>query len=319
MAETVDLFSLPSQRDGPFWPPLPYKYPRRRKRLFISFSGGRTSAAMTYMLLLQLDPSEWEIVILFANTGEEDEETLRFVDRCDRLLFQPLGGSVVWIEGVTDLRKGKGQSFKVVTFETAARDGEPFRKAIEKFGVPNSSVPHCTRETKVRPMEAYLRSIRWRAGTYTTALGIRADEIDRLKPTAKKDKIWYPLAELGATKVHVVLLWRGMPFDLYIPEHRGNCLTCWKKSLRKLMTVAKESPEAFDFNREMERAHGWVSPIQLDKPRRFFRDYLTADEIIAKAQQPFEPFVDGNEAFDPELDVGGGCGDSCEIYTDEAA
>jgi 3'-phosphoadenosine 5'-phosphosulfate sulfotransferase (PAPS reductase)/FAD synthetase len=54
-------------------------------RLFISFSGGRTSAMMTQRLL-ETRSSDQQIVVLFANTGLENEETLRFVDQCDRKL-----------------------------------------------------------------------------------------------------------------------------------------------------------------------------------------------------------------------------------------
>ena len=53
------------------------------KRLFISFSGGRTSAYMARRLLRDR-PADTEIVTVFANTGQEDERTLEFVDRCDR-------------------------------------------------------------------------------------------------------------------------------------------------------------------------------------------------------------------------------------------
>lgn len=61
------------------------KTPERIKKLLISFSGGETSAYMTYSLLEQF--KDWyDIQVVFANTGEENEATLDFVNRCDKEL-----------------------------------------------------------------------------------------------------------------------------------------------------------------------------------------------------------------------------------------
>lgn len=285
-----------------------------KQRLFISFSGGRTSAFMTWLLLRSLDPAAWDIVILFANTGEEDPETLKFVDRCDRLLFQPLGHRVIWIEAITNPQQGIGVRANVVTFETASRNGEPFKAMIAKHGIPNQNFNNCTKETKVRPMRAYIRDVlKWKLGTYQTAIGLRADEIDRMSVSAAKDRVWYPLITLGVDKSQVVAWWREQSFDLYLPEHRGNCVTCWKKSLRKHLTLMVEDPLAFAFNREMELKYAFTGPGQTGEPRRFFRGNKTVNDLIELAQQPFNLFVDGDQAFDPDLDVGGGCEESCEV------
>ena len=55
------------------------------KTLVISFSGGRTSAYMTHLLLQQRDLWK-DVIVLFANTGQEDERTLDFVNNCDTVL-----------------------------------------------------------------------------------------------------------------------------------------------------------------------------------------------------------------------------------------
>jgi 3'-phosphoadenosine 5'-phosphosulfate sulfotransferase (PAPS reductase)/FAD synthetase len=297
-------------RDGPIWPA---NRTLARKRLMVSFSGGRTSAYMTWLILRTFDPAEWEIVVVFANTGCEHEETLRFVQRCDEYL----GFGTVWLEVVPDPILGNPSGFRVVTFETASRNGEPFEAVIAKYGIPGPGFPRCTNETKLVPIDAYMRSIGWRNRSYQTAIGIRSDEMDRVSEKRKERRLIYPLLDANIDKAAVLAFWREQNFDLYLPEHMGNCVWCWKKSMRKHLTIAAEMPSAFDFPARMERDYPMVQARQ-GTPRRFFRGERSSADILKLAQDPFEPFVDGNHVVPPdgydELDVGGGCGESCELY-----
>jgi hypothetical protein len=295
------------------------KYPLK-DRLSISFSGGKTSAYMTKMLLDHFRKHEpWrEILVTFANTGQEHEETLKFVDRCDKAF----GFGVVWLEAVVDPRKGKGIRHKVVTFEMASRKGEPFEAYIAKHGIPNRMYNQCTSRLKTEPMESYRKSIGWKKGSYSTAIGIRADEMDRVSLTGMvKWDLFYPCADAGVTKDDVREWWLRQSFNLNIPEHLGNCTWCWKKSNRKLLTIAKNYPEFLEFPARMEREHALSGGERRDgearKPRRFFRGDLLTSDLLRMAQEDFVQFEDDKFIpFDDELDVGGACGDSCEIYSD---
>ena len=146
-----------------------------------AFSGGRTSAYMTKYVLDNFS-DEYDIYVLFANTGEEHEKTLDFVHNCDK----HFGFNTIWLEA--DVRHGEKVStqYKVVTYETASRNGEPFEEVIKKYGIPNMGFPHCTRELKMNPTDNYMKEI---SKDYTTALGIRADETRRVSKSATKNKI----------------------------------------------------------------------------------------------------------------------------------
>ena len=229
------------------------------KRLLISFSGGETSGLMTQYILEKMNTEYDKIEIVFANTGQENEETLVFVDKCDRFIFSQYGKRVVWVEAVQNHGMRKSAGHRIVSYSTANRDGAVFEDMIKKYGIPNQAFPHCTRDLKLAPINSYMRSIGWKRGSYDTAIGIRADEIDRISEKAEENRIIYPLIKRRPTgKPGVNTYWRAQPFRLGISGYRGNCKWCWKKSDRKHYTLMAETPEVFDFPLRMELLYARV-------------------------------------------------------------
>ena len=293
-------------------------------RLVVSFSGGRSSAVMLDQILERWGDSR-EIVICFANTGKEEEETLRFVDAVDRNFCRPRGYKVHWLEAIIHHGERKAPTAKEVTYKTANRTGAPFEEAIKKHGIFNKSYPNCTGRLKDEPLNWWVRNvIGWEKGSYDTAIGIRADEIDRVSARKEEMRWLYPLADWGYRKRDVSHYMERFDWDLKLPgDHWGNCDVCWKKSLRKLMTRAKEDPSVFAWWGHMERKYGMVTNGEhQEEPRAFFREGRSAQDIIALAHtKDFEPYedekYDNPELFDKWWDVGAGCGESCEIGADE--
>ena len=80
-----------------------------KAKLLINFSGGRTSAYMTYKILKKYK-NDFEIKVVFANTGQEHENTLRFVKQCDEYF----GFETTWVETIVHEgrkgRMGRGQA-----------------------------------------------------------------------------------------------------------------------------------------------------------------------------------------------------------------
>jgi 3'-phosphoadenosine 5'-phosphosulfate sulfotransferase (PAPS reductase)/FAD synthetase len=292
-----------------------------KKKLLISFSGGRTSAYMTWWLLKNKQ-DVYDMIVVFANTGREREETLEFVDKCDK----EFSFNVVWVEAFVHNEKGKGTTHVVTNFKDAERNGEPFEDVIFKYGFVNQNSPHCTRELKKAPINSYARSIGWK--NYETAIGIRSDEPKRLNWEKKVQNKFLFFAELfHVTKSDVNAFWAQQSFDLNLKSYEGNCDLCWKKGLRKLMTIAKDKPELSDWWREMEQKYeNYTPPSRISKanpPYRFFRNNMTIDEIIEESQFPFEPAKDESKTvsdarqlslWDEYLDSNNGCTESCEVF-----
>ena len=113
-------------------------------------SGGRTSAFMTKMILDNYK-DKYDIVVCFANTGQENDATLDFVNNCDK----HFGFNTVWLEAVVN--EGRvACSHRVVDYDSASRKGEPFEEVVKKYGIPNNGYPHCTRELKENPIHSYI-------------------------------------------------------------------------------------------------------------------------------------------------------------------
>lgn len=283
--------------------------------LAISFSGGRTSAFMTKWLLDNKRDEYDEIIVTFANTGQEREETLEFVDRCDK----EWGFNVIWLEADVIQERNKGTQFKIVTFETASRNGEPFEEVIKKYGIPNAAYPHCTRELKLNPMSAHLKAIGWQKGEFKTAIGIRADEMDRVNAKMDELGLIYPLCEdFKVSKEMINDWWERQAFNLRLREHEGNCSWCWKKTDRKLFTLINDAPEIFGFPERMENLYG-LSGHNIDGTKRvFFRKNRSVGDIKSAANKPFKRWSEDSQVrikgFDFDMDAANGCSESCEVY-----
>lgn len=302
-------------------------------RLFVSFSGGETSAMMAVWVKENLAVAYDEVVFLMANTGEENERTLDFAQRCDDHF--KLG--LVLVEAVIHHGVRKNPTARVVSFAEASRHGEPFEEMIKKYGIPNSKAKHCTRALKLRPMEDYVHNtLGWARGSYDTAIGIRADEMDRISSQQFERKIIYPFISFEpTTKPEVNAFWRAQPFRLGLKGYEGNCKWCWKKSFRKHYTILRENPAAYDFPQLMEANYGMVGaeflkdtserrdPLPEGYRRVFFRESKSVLDLKREAlalPSSFVPAPDDANVypdFDPDLDAGAGCEESCEVHADE--
>lgn len=283
--------------------------------LHIAFSGGRTSAYMTKWMLENRSDRYDNIKVVFANTGQEHEKTLEFVQKCS----DKFGFDVVWVEAlVLSNKKGVGTRHKIVNFQTASRNGEPFEAVIKKFGIPNQTWQFCSRELKQAAVRSYLRSIGWLKRDYVSALGIRYDEVHRVSSNMVKDRLIYPLIDdIKVDKAFIRNFWFNQDFDLDIKEHYGNCVWCWKKSKRKLLTLAKEDPSIFDFPKKMEELYGYVGLEE--EPRVFFRNRTSTIKLIEESKNHFVEFSEKPvqiNIFDDYLDAPGGCSESCDGFNE---
>lgn len=225
----------------------------------ISFSGGRTSGYMLWLVLQANGGWPKEAVCCFANTGKEEEATLRFVRDCGKNWNVP----IVWVEYRND-----EQGYAVVDFDTASRNGEPFEAMIIKNGfLPNPVVRKCTVELKIRAMHKHLKTLGWRekdSDGWDQFVGIRADEQRRVskiraRPSLEtvKETMCMPLADAGITVDDVQTFWDAQSFNLELPTYKGrtlagNCDLCFLKPANQVLSLINERPERATWWARME-------------------------------------------------------------------
>lgn len=277
-----------------------------KPRLRVSFSGGRTSAFMSIWLKQNM-ADVYDMRFVFANTGWEHPDTLRFVHEVDTRY----GLGVVWVEAVPRRELGKSSGHRVVTYETASRNGEPFEAVVAAYGLPNMTFQLCNRELKRNAMQSYAQSIGWENRSYQTAIGIRADETRRVNPkTVEAEKLIYPLVSMIPTsKDEVLAFFEDFDWDLRIPEHQGNCIGCFKKSDKKLLTLYREDPANFDFAIKLDQLYRNVGPNNVPGPRRMYRGFRSAPDLVAE-------FAATDASYRPSTHDGG-CSEQCDLFETE--
>lgn len=227
-------------------------------------SGGRSSAYMLRVLLDQFDGTLPDNVLAaFMNTGKERTESLDFV----HALGREWNVHITWLEYRYDANatggiKSPKNTFAVVDYETASRNGEPFEALIQSRGyLPNVAQRICTYELKVNTLRRYMRTVHGAARkAFVNLIGIRKDEGKRAARIFEHDcNVQLPLYRAGVTLDNVNAFWARSSFDLAFPQDGSlftNCDMCFLKGRHKLVRILRNEPDRADWWENMERITG---------------------------------------------------------------
>ena len=263
----------------------PYKIPTPA---LVSFSGGRTSGFMLWNILNAYDGKLPEdIHVVFANTGKEAPETLDFVHE----VSQKWDIKIHWLE----MYLGKERPIyrtKEVTYETAARNGEPFEELLDhRKYLPNPVTRFCTSELKIKVMYRFMRKNKGYKDWYNV-IGLRYDEPRRVASALKQYNTWTnitPMNDARHTVKDVTNFWNKQNFDLnltnaYGKTPAGNCDLCFLKGMDTTISILKERPEMADWWIKQEQKFGKNSGATFRKDRP---NYIKLVDISKKTQTLF--------------------------------
>jgi len=251
----------------------------------ISFSGGRTSAFMLWNILQAhggVLPDD--IYVTFANTGKEAPETLDFVHEVE----QKWGVKIYWLELYFGEERPVYRT-KIVDYETASRNGEPFEALLDRRQyLPNPVTRFCTSELKIKVMSRFMRKLQGYKNWYNV-IGLRYDEPRRVASALKQYEAWTnitPMNDAKHTVEDVSEFWRKQNFDLKLTNANGktpagNCDLCFLKGMDTTISILKERPEMADWWIKQEQKFGEHEGATFRKDRP---NYIKLVEI-SKTQQ----------------------------------
>ena len=279
-------------------------------RKVVSFSGGRTSAYLCYLMIEKFGRENVDFI--YMDTGAEHPKTYEFIRKVNYYFSLNL----VCLQGDFNQPLGKGHRYKVVDINDIGPNLKPYREMVNKYGTPTVASGWCTSRMKEETHDKYCDDVYGKVG-YQTWIGIRADEPKRLGGVGKRKDLRY-MAEISeADKDDVLDFWSNQEFDLEIPEWLGNCVFCFKKSNLKLAAAQRDEPGLYIEWLEMIEG----SPDRNKKEGRssmhMYRKQKTLPEVIS--------MFDGSTGEEIKARIRGGkmentgsCSESCEVFVCEA-
>jgi Phosphoadenosine phosphosulfate reductase family len=239
--------------------------------IVVSVSGGRTSAYLAYKIKNDPKLKDKKILYIFADTGKELPETISFLQQVDKQF--ELG--ITAIRAVISQTPRVGTQYEVFNLhEVGQVHATQFEDMVKKYGLPNTSRPHCTRTLKIEPINRFAKTF-FGTNDYVTAVGIRRDELKRVKNAGAFNKI-YPLVTTYPATIETIDLFfsdKEKP-QLHLNKWEGNCDMCWKKADIKLARIAKDRPHVVQWWRDMEVKYGGEAGYT------FYRRNRTIDDVL---------------------------------------
>ena len=273
----------------------------------VSFSGGRTSAYMVWLIESLRKGTDIKVEYVFQDTGAEHPKTYEFIHN----VVKEFGIRLTCIKAKIDQTMGVGVNYEEISIESIGYNLQIWREMMSKYGAPSITGPKCTEKLKTIPFKKYCDS-KYGKGNYELFLGIREDERRRIK----SDLSINYLADISNfDKQDVLDFWSKQPFDLEIPEYLGNCVFCIKKSHKKVALAVKEEPKlAIQFidvvNEPTVRVMNGMDPTKM------YRNYYSLSDIAMNYELISEEDLRENIVRSRELDSNS-CSESCEFISEE--
>ncbi len=273
----------------------------------VSFSGGRTSAFLVWLMERARKEFGWDVRYVFCDTGVEHPQCYTFI----RNIVKFWGIDLVVLRAKVNPTLNYGNSYQEFKPNDLMNSKvmppfEPFNSMLTKYGTPTVMGAYCSDRMKKDVTNSYCKD-KFGKGNYVTWLGIRSDEPHRLKP---KPGIKYLADLIDIDEQDVLNWWSHQPFDLGSDQWEGNCLFCVKKASTKIALAARQNPGFFNM---------WLYHLKKKTVREkdgfdklvMYRGYLTLEGIAELYEGQTDAEILGRMRSKAETGL---CGASCEAF-----
>lgn len=290
------------------------------KANIVSFSGGRTSAYLVHCIEQMRKDGRLQgpVEYIFMDTGAEHPKTYEFIKK----VVAHFDINLTCLRAEIPQERGSGPTYKIISIDNIGFDLSIFQEFMAKYGNPTINRPVCTDKLKTIPVNKY-RVEKYGKGNFVTWMGMRVDEPRRLKGitdqldafTKTKEREYFYLAEISDfTKEDVLEFWRGMPFDLEITEHLGNCVFCIKKTAAKVALAQRDAPELFSrWSSAMTDKSVRLMPADKFGVGHIYRNWLTPELLIQQFSEHSDDELRQRIYKEKRYETGS-CTESCEAF-----
>jgi len=273
----------------------------------VSFSGGRTSAYLVYLMEQKRINEGFDVSYVFMDTGAEHPKTYEFIAN----IVNEWGIPLIFLRLKVNPELGKANTYNQISLNEIGKDLQPWKDMLKKYGTPyNPGGAFCTDRMKLVPYTKYCIE-HFGKNNYVSWLGIRADEPKRLKEKKGYDF----LASISDfDKDDILDWWKEQPFDLGIDEHLGNCIFCIKKGINKVALAAKDEPDlAEDFMSILESDEVREVDCRKSPTLEMYRGRMSLRQVISAFEEHYRDEMFNSLRSSKRLDTGS-CSESCEVF-----
>lgn len=206
-------------------------------KVIVGFSGGVSSAWCAGWAMRTFQKSD--VVFLFHDTKEEDEDTYRFIREMSAALKHPI------------TERSDGRSVTQVFDDEAA--------------IANNRMAFCSRILKAEQRDKYMAELRADGETeIVNVLGFSAVEwqrVQRASARAEKDgyQVRFPMIEMECSKQQAADWCKSIgvqPPRMYLWSEHANCVGCVRGGRAYWLAVAKNAPDVFEQRARLEEEFG---------------------------------------------------------------
>lgn len=103
----------------------------RKMKKVVSFSGGRTSAYLCYLMKEKYGD---DVDFVYMDTGAEHPKTYEFIRNVNR----EFNLNLTCLRTKFNPELGKGNSYEVISIDDIKHDLKPWREMLKKYGTPTT-------------------------------------------------------------------------------------------------------------------------------------------------------------------------------------